>query len=337
MKRAACARPAPRQVRPQGAVAQQPLERRADRRRRPRGRRAAPRRRRPRAATSGPSRRPGTPRAIASSTGRPKPSYSEGKTTHVGQRVEALEVLAGHPGRPHDVVLDAERGGARAQVGLVGASGSPARRAPAARRAGGRPARRAGGRRSCAGAWRWPRARRAGRRARARARSSASGAAAPTAARPPAARRRPWPGRCRGGARGRRASRPRRRRSGASGAPPPGTSTRIPSPRSPKCVPGTSLKFRSWIVVTRREAARAAARSTPGECRTSTPARAASAGRCCCSPRTHCTRDRARTGTTSIGTTSPHGPPPAAAASSLTKATRSRSSRAARRGTSSRA
>ena len=50
----------------------------------------------------------GTPRAIASSTGRPKPSYSEGNTNAGGDRPQALELGRLEPARPADVVVEAE-------------------------------------------------------------------------------------------------------------------------------------------------------------------------------------------------------------------------------------
>src|SRR5271165_3298302 len=53
---------------------------------------------------------------------------------------------------------------------------------------------------------------------------------------------------------------------------------------------------------------------------TSTPLRAARTGSSVCSPRTHCTRSRACTGTVTAGRSSPQGPSPAPAASRLMNA-----------------
>ena len=58
----------------------------------------------------------GTPRAIASSTGRPKPSPSEGSTKQSARRVETLELGVVEPAGEAHAVGDAELRGALASV-----------------------------------------------------------------------------------------------------------------------------------------------------------------------------------------------------------------------------
>ena len=99
-----------------------------------------------------------------------------------------------------------------------------------------------------------------------------------------------------------------------------GTSTRMPLSRHARVRVGEA---RVDEVVHRHHATEAAprrGRCWPG-CASARPRPAPPAARSsACSPSTHCTRLRARTGTVTAGTSSPHGPPPAPAVSRLTNA-----------------
>ena len=172
----------------------------------------------------------GTPRAIASSTGSPKPSYSEGNTKQRGQRIQGLELGRRHPARNRVSPATPSARGALAQLALVRRGIARAARAPAGARAGSGRAPRAAGRRFLCGrladtlSAHRPVARARGARA-GRPRASARRGRAPRPqrhdvdlpGRDPQVRDEVVAGRSR-----------RRRSRGASGARPRGTSTRMP-------------------------------------------------------------------------------------------------------------
>ena len=186
----------------------------------------------------------GTPRAIASSTGSPKPSYSDGNTNAAAS--------ANRPSTSASLVQPRKRTSSStpsvraslAQLVLVRRRVAGQHERPAAARAGSAPARRAGRARFLCGrladsAEQRPGGRRASRRARSR--RVGVGAGDRRAAERRAARRRSCAGsaRCSARTRSSRVALESRRSRGASGAPRAARARACRAPRTPKWASGT--------------------------------------------------------------------------------------------------